>query len=58
MTPHPTRLPTPFLIIFGLVNLPLSMLMPMLVLAWRYPLGRRQHGILARRLATRREMQA
>ena len=36
----------------------LTVMVPMLVLAWRYPLGRRQHGILARRLATRREMQA
>ncbi|MCM2310854.1 MAG: MFS transporter [Steroidobacteraceae bacterium] len=34
------------------------LLVPMLVLAWRYPLGRRQHGILARRLATRPEIHA
>lgn len=37
---------------------PSLLLVPMLVLAWRYPLGRRQHGILARRLATRPEIQA
>jgi hypothetical protein len=27
MTPIPSRLPTPLLLVFGLVNLPLSMLM-------------------------------
>jgi Na+/melibiose symporter-like transporter len=47
---------------FGLkvafVAWPGLLLVPMLVLAWRYPLGRRQHGILARRLATRPEIQA
>jgi glycoside/pentoside/hexuronide:cation symporter, GPH family len=32
---------------------PCMLLLPMLVLAWRYPLGRRAHGILARRLAGR-----
>lgn len=37
---------------------PCVLLVPMLLLAWRYPLGRRAHGILARRLATRQEMQA
>jgi hypothetical protein len=62
MTPIPSRLPTPLLLAFGLVNLPLSMLMSptaaVLLPAWRYPLGRRAHGILARRLATRQEMQA
>jgi glycoside/pentoside/hexuronide:cation symporter, GPH family len=30
---------------------PCLLLVPMLLLAWRYPLGRREHGILARRLA-------
>ncbi|MGD9387318.1 MAG: MFS transporter [Gammaproteobacteria bacterium] len=33
---------------------PCALLLPMLVLAWRYPLGRRAHGILARRIASRR----
>lgn len=33
---------------------PCALLVPMLLLAWRYPLGRRAHGILARRLAGRR----
>jgi Na+/melibiose symporter-like transporter len=32
---------------------PCLLLLPMLVLAWRYPLGRRAHGILARRLSGR-----
>lgn len=32
---------------------PCILLVPMLVLAWRYPLDRRAHGILARRLASR-----
>ena len=32
---------------------PCALLVPMLLLAWRYPLGRRAHGILARRLATK-----
>jgi glycoside/pentoside/hexuronide:cation symporter, GPH family len=32
---------------------PCVLLAPMLWLAWRYPLGRREHRILARRLATR-----
>jgi Na+/melibiose symporter-like transporter len=36
---------------------PCVLLVPMLWLAWRYPLGRRAHGILARRLATRHEME-
>jgi len=34
------------------------LLVPMLLLAWRYPLGRRAHAILARRLASRQEIQA
>ncbi len=33
---------------------PCLLLVPMLILAWRYPLDRRAHGILARRLASRR----
>lgn len=37
---------------------PCLLLLPMLLLAWRYPLGRRQHAILARRLATRQEIEA
>jgi Na+/melibiose symporter-like transporter len=37
---------------------PCLLLVPMLLLAWRYPLGRRAHAILARRLATRQEIQA
>ena len=37
---------------------PCLLLVPMLLLAWRYPLGRRAHAILARRLATRQETQA
>ena len=37
---------------------PCLLLVPMLLLAWRYPLGRREHGILARRLDTRKENQA
>jgi Na+/melibiose symporter-like transporter len=32
---------------------PCALLAPMLWLAWRYPLGRRQHRTLARRIATR-----
>lgn len=32
---------------------PCALLLPMLALAWRYPLGRRAHGILARRIAGR-----
>jgi Na+/melibiose symporter-like transporter len=32
---------------------PCLLLVPMLLLAWRYPLDRRAHGILARRLARR-----
>ena len=32
---------------------PCLLLVPMLALAWRYPLDRRAHGILARRLASR-----
>jgi glycoside/pentoside/hexuronide:cation symporter, GPH family len=32
---------------------PCLLLVPMLVLAWRYPLGRRAHAVLARRLARR-----
>ena len=42
---------------FGLkvafVAWPCLLLVPMLVLAWRYPLDRRAHGVLARRLACR-----
>jgi Na+/melibiose symporter-like transporter len=42
---------------FGLkvafVAWPCLLLLPMLVLAWRYPLDRRAHGVLARRLAGR-----
>jgi Na+/melibiose symporter-like transporter len=37
---------------------PCLLLVPMLVLAFRYPLGRRAHGILASRLARRPEQQA
>jgi Na+/melibiose symporter-like transporter len=40
------------------VGWPCVLLVPMLALAWRYPLGRRQHGILARRLAARQEIRA
>jgi Na+/melibiose symporter-like transporter len=47
---------------FGLkmafVAWPCLLLAPMLLLAWRYPLGRRAHGILARRLAARQEFQS
>jgi glycoside/pentoside/hexuronide:cation symporter, GPH family len=32
---------------------PCLLLVPMLVMAWRYPLGRREHDILARRMARR-----
>ncbi|MFU8895090.1 MAG: MFS transporter [Gammaproteobacteria bacterium] len=32
---------------------PCLLLVPMLVLAWRYPLGRRAHAILARRIGSR-----
>ena len=32
---------------------PCLLLLPMIALAWRYPLDRRAHGILARRLRTR-----
>jgi Na+/melibiose symporter-like transporter len=35
------------------VGWPSLLLVPMLLLAWRYPLDRRAHGILARRLAAR-----
>ena len=63
------------LLVFGLVNLPLSMLMSPtaavlpnfyldyggvlfmaapLLLAWCNPLGRREHAVLARRLARRK----
>ena len=35
---------------------PSLLLLPMIVLAWRYPLDRRAHGVLARRLATRRQV--
>jgi Na+/melibiose symporter-like transporter len=34
---------------------PCLLLLPMLVLAWRYPLGRRAHAILSRRILGRRE---
>jgi Na+/melibiose symporter-like transporter len=34
---------------------PCLLLVPMLVLAWRYPLGRRAHAILSRRILGRRE---
>ena len=37
---------------------PCLLLVPMLLLAWRYPLDRRAHGVLARRLASRPEMPA
>lgn len=40
------------------VGWPCALLAPMLWLAWRYPLGRHAHGILARRLAARQEYQA
>ena len=36
---------------------PCLLLVPMSLLAWRYPLGRRAHGILARRLGRRPENQ-
>jgi Na+/melibiose symporter-like transporter len=40
----------------GFVAWPCLLLVPMLVLAWRYPLDRRAHGILRRRLGqTRRD---
>jgi Na+/melibiose symporter-like transporter len=42
----------------GFVAWPCVLLVPMLLLAWRYPLGRRAHAILARRLATRQEIPA
>ena len=32
---------------------PCLLLLPMMLLAWRYPLGRRAHGILARRIGAR-----
>jgi glycoside/pentoside/hexuronide:cation symporter, GPH family len=35
------------------IGWPCLLLLPMLMLAWRYPLGRRQHATLARRLARR-----
>jgi Na+/melibiose symporter-like transporter len=38
---------------FAFVGWPALLLLPMTMLAWRYPLDRRAHGILARRLATR-----
>ena len=37
----------------GFVGWPCLLLLPMLVLAWRYPLDRRTQGILRRRLAAR-----
>jgi Na+/melibiose symporter-like transporter len=40
------------------VGWPCLLLVPMLWLAWHYPLGRRQHGILARRLAARQEVES
>jgi Na+/melibiose symporter-like transporter len=40
------------------IGWPCLLLVPMLLLAWRYPLGRREHGILARRLANRQENKA
>jgi glycoside/pentoside/hexuronide:cation symporter, GPH family len=47
---------------FGLkvafVAWPCLLLVPMLLLAWRYPLDRRAHGVLARRLASRPEIPA
>jgi Na+/melibiose symporter-like transporter len=43
---------------FAFVGWPCLLLVPMLALAGRYPLGRRQHGILARRLAARQEIHA
>ncbi len=35
------------------VGWPCLLLLPMIWLAWRYPLDRRAHGILAKRLAAR-----
>ena len=35
------------------VGWPILLLVPMSLLAWRYPLDRRRQGILARRLAAR-----
>lgn len=40
------------------VGWPCLLLVPMLVLAWRYPLGRREHGILARRIDRRMQREA
>jgi len=40
------------------VGWPCLLLLPMLLLAWRYPLDRRAHGVLARRLASRPEIPA
>lgn len=37
----------------ALVAWPCALLAPSLVMAWRYPLGRRAHGVLARRIASR-----
>ena len=37
----------------GIGNIMGLMAIAMLVLAWRYPLGRHAHGILARRIAGR-----
>ncbi|SHI21407.1 MFS transporter [Ferrimonas marina] len=37
----------------GFVAWPCLLLLPMMALAWRYPLGRHRQGILARRLARR-----
>lgn len=34
---------------------PCLLLVPMLVMAWRYPLGRRAHDILARRISRRNQ---
>jgi len=34
---------------------PCLLLLPMMMLAWRYPLGRRAHAILARRIGRRRD---
>ena len=43
---------------FAFVAWPCLLLAPMLLLAWRYPLDRRAHGVMARRLASRLETPA
>jgi glycoside/pentoside/hexuronide:cation symporter, GPH family len=38
---------------FGMVLWPCLLLLPMSLMAWRHPLGRRAHRLLSRRLARR-----